>query len=650
LTANDPSQGRESSTPRGAASLGAHLTHDTAVYTAGAFITFGLALVNVAVVTRFLSPAEFGQLALLLVFAAFLTIIYNVAVLQGTFVWVFGAAGEEDVEDADTPGAADKRQALATGMILTLLICAAGTVLIIPLSPQLAEMLLGDSGQGDLIVLAAMGGAAGAIWRLTSNVLRLERRPYGFIALSAVRPVLVTAAVIALVASGGGVKGAVTGVAIGGSLAIAVSLPAIRRSLRVAFSRSDARMILRRGLIFVPIIVSFWIAQNVDLFMLSRFASDEQVGLYRLAGRVGAFVSYFSSALFMAWTPMQRTSVFAAAQEERGREVIAGTMLIYFVIGGMLLLLGMTATADGLVRIAPPEYQDAAPLIPLLAGTFLAHGLLVAIYRLSSFPGKRYWYVGSAITSAALFLVLALVLIPSLGATGAALSVVVAFLLAAIGMATLSQRGPSPMAIEYGRIAAGLALAAVCMGLARGLGPATGSWQPLVELAALLLYPVLLATTGVIPREEWEAIWEVLKGAAAFRRRNPQVERALRELPPEDYVGLELVIARGWDLDDLPGTMVDEGRDAGAQLVGALRKVAGLEGRTDHDVGIGRYLFSDMPVAERDVVGRELWSGDVDAGELHVLERTLASLRRLPPRAWDQAERDREDQTQPTAL
>ena len=69
--------------------------------------------------TRFLSPAEFGELALLMVFAAFLTIVYNVGMVQGTFMWVFGAAGEEEVEDAPGKAAAagTKRRALGTGLV-----------------------------------------------------------------------------------------------------------------------------------------------------------------------------------------------------------------------------------------------------------------------------------------------------------------------------------------------------------------------------------------------------------------------------------------------------------------------------------------------------------------------------------------------------
>ena len=66
----------------------------------GAVITFVLALISIIVTTRFLTPAEFGELALLLTFAAFLTVIYNVGILQGTFTYVFGSAGEEEVDDA----------------------------------------------------------------------------------------------------------------------------------------------------------------------------------------------------------------------------------------------------------------------------------------------------------------------------------------------------------------------------------------------------------------------------------------------------------------------------------------------------------------------------------------------------------------------
>src|SRR3954462_4733003 len=100
----------------------------------------------------------------------------------------------------------------------------------------------------------------------------------------------------------------------------------------------------------------------------------------------------------MAWAPLVQTPPFAAAVKSRGKEALGGRLLTYFVMVGILLILLMTAAADGLVRIAPPAYGAAAPLIPLIGGGFLSYGLFISIYRLSSFPKKRAAYVGAAIT------------------------------------------------------------------------------------------------------------------------------------------------------------------------------------------------------------------------------------------------------------
>jgi O-antigen/teichoic acid export membrane protein len=622
--------------------LGARLTRDTGLYTTGAFVGFLLAVVNVVVVTHYLSPSEYGQLALLLFFAALTTIVYNLGTLQGTFMWVFGATGDEDVDDDDLAGARDKRKGLGTGLIATVLIVGAGTAVIAIFSSQFAQLILGDSSDGDLVLIAAASGAAGALWRFTTNVLRLERRPYAYVGFSTVRPILVIGITIPLVASGHGVAGAIGGTAIGSIAAVPVVLLVTWRSYALALDRGDLKMILRRGAIFIPVVASFWIAQNVDLYALSRFATDTQVGLYRLAGRIASFIHYFSSALFMAWTPIARTLTFRAAEKEHSREVIGGTMLTYFVLGGMLLILGLTVTADGLVRIAPSSYADAAPLVPLLGGAFLAHGLLVAVYRVARFPGKRTYYVLSAIFSAAVFIGLSFVLIPWLGATGAALSVIGGFLFAALGLTWLSQHGPKPVAIDYARITGGIAIAGVCLGLARGAGSLAGDWQPLAELVAFCLYPVLLSVTGVITRDQRHQIRIVLRQALSRHRADPETERRLRALDDQDLAELELATVGGWALDSIAAS--DPGTDASEisqRLVRSLRQVAGIDATSDHDDRIGQFLFSDLAVAERDAISRALLSDEVDAGELHTLERTLETLRKIPRSTWDELEAER---------
>jgi O-antigen/teichoic acid export membrane protein len=633
VSADPAAGGRENQIPT---ELGVRVTHDAGIYISGAVITLFLALVNVAVITRFLDPAEFGELALLLTFAALLTVLYNLGTLQGTFMWVFGSSGEEEVDDdAPQSESGSKRRALSTGLVLTLLIACLGTALVAATAPWIAELVLGDSSDSDLLLLAAVSGAAGAVWRLVSNLLRMERRPRGYVVLNTVRPVLVLGIAIPLVASGGGVEGAILGIAIGSWLSVLVGLAVTWASFELALSRRDLLMILRRGALYVPIIVSFWIAQNVDLYALSKFAPDVEVGLYRLAGRFGAFLSYFSSALFMAWSPLVRTPTFAAAAQVRGRDLLGGTFVTYFVMGGAFLVLALTVGADLLVRIAPPAYADAAPLIPLVAAGFLAHGLLIAIYRVSKFRRKLLIYVSCAMLSAAVFLVAALLLIPPLGAYGAALAVIIGFLVGAAVIGGFSQLGPEPLTIEWGRIMLGLGLAGGCLAAAKGLGELAGDWRPAVELAALCSYPVLLALTGVLPREEMNEIWKVIRTALARKSRGGGVRSAVEAHDPQELAVLHQGVALRWKLNR---TISIESLDPGAhaELVRILRRLGGTELSTEQDQQIGEYLFAELPVAERDALARALWAQEVEPAEVHRLEQILLELRRLPVEAWEQ--------------
>ena len=642
-TGEGQAQTRPSGEPRMDEAFGARLSRDTSIYIAGAVISFILALASIIVLTHFLSPAEFGELALLLVFAAFLTVFYNLGTLQGTFMWVFGSAGEEEVEaegEAKASATGTKRRALGTGMVTTCALAAAGTIVVVALAPWFAGIVLGDDGDSELIVIAAVSGAAGAMWRLVSNILRMERKPRSYVLLNSVRPVLVVGCVIPLVASGGGVEGAILGTTIGSVLAVVVGLVATRHSYELTFNRLDARMILRRGRILVPIIISIWIAQNVDIYALSWFAPEDEVGLYRLANRMGAFLDYFTAALFMAWTPLAGSSTFVAAVAQRGKDALGGRLLTYFMLAGLLLLLAMTVAADTLVRIAPPAYSDAAPLIPLMGAAFLSYGVMVAVYRLSSFPRKIVIYIGAAMGSAIVFLLSAFLFVPWLGAYGAALSVITGFAVGTAVMTYASQHGPSPLRIEWGKLGAAVAIGGACLAIARVLGPLAGDWRPLVEVVAFALYPIILLRLGVVSIDDRHAIARVARQVLPKRKGDTELETRLQTLAPDEVSSLQAVVVRGWPAQRLAEELAADPAATRARLVWLLRKLGDGTPRGPHDDEIGELLFTPMPVAERDAVAKSLWDEKVDPADLHALERTMDELGRLPRRAWGDAELD----------
>lgn len=617
-----------------AARLGRH----TSVYAGGFAATLALSLVSVAVLTRYLTPGEFGRLGVLLVFAALLTILYNLGSLQGAFHRVYGSSGEEEATDPEGDGVAgDKRRALGTALAFTVLIAGTGTAVVVALAPAVAEIVTGDRGDEDLVILAAASGALGSVWRLVSNVPRLERRPVLFAVLSNLRPLLVIGAAVPLVVSGAGVEGVLVAT-LGGTLACSVvGLVVCRGSFRPAFRPVDAWAMVRHGAPFVPVIASFWVIQNVDLYVVTRFASDHDAGLYRLASRLGNLASYLVSAFLMAWTPLQRTSLFAAAEQAQPGGAMRSDMATYFVIVGCGALVALVTASDLLIGLAGPGYGDAAPLIPLLALGFLVYGAFVVTQRVVRYPQRRRAYPVIATLCAVVFLAAALALTPAIGTYGAALSPVIAFGAGTAVLIALSQRGPAPVPFHWRRMATALAVAVACVAVAVLGAWRAGELRPLVDLVALVAYPVGLVATGVLPRAQLRALREVARSlftrAGATRDTGP----AVAALAPDDRALLRMLLRERLPPERVAAALGLPEAEVEGRLTAVLRGVAGLAPGPRLDGEVGAYLLMRASAAERDAVARGLWEQGVEPMEIDALETAVAELRRSPARYWDGA-------------
>lgn len=616
--------------------LASRLGRHTALYAAGSGIGFVLALLNLAVLTRYLSLAEFGQLALLMVFAALLTILYNLGTLQGCFVWVFGASGEEGGgDDEDEAGAGQKRRALGSGVVLTFLVAAAGTVAIFMVSPFLASIVTGDATMVAELRWAAASGGLGALWRLFTNIPRFERRPISFVVLSTLRPILVLALSLTLVVAGYGLVGAVAGTALGTAAAVGVISLATRGSFSLAWNSADLSSIFRRGGHFVPVILSFWIVQTLDIYLLSLFTSDAEAGLYRVASRLASVVSYFVSAFLMAWMPLSRTAIHEAAVKKHGSAAANGVIITYFLFAGSWLVLVLAVSADLLVKIAAASFAPAASLVPVLACGFLAYGCFVLIYRGAQFQRKRLIYVSLAVVSALVFLAASLLLIPAFGAYGAAFSSIVAFGVASIGILFFSQRGNHPIPLPWFRIGGAGALGGVLAIAALRLGPLVGPFEAALEVLAVLAFPIVVVGTGLLPRDQLTALRAVVRQALPSRYVLREATTRLEHLDAADRRALRMLVRERRPTTEVARLSSTSEPALLRHFVAVLRTVGDVGPLSDADPQIGAYLLSGQPVAERDRMAKRLFTEGVEPLEVDALETTLSLVRRAPRRVWE---------------
>ena len=170
--------------------------------------------------------------------------------------------------------------------------------------------------------------------------------------------------------------------------------------------------------------MSFNLIQLADVLLLSWFAPATQVGLYRVASRVGALLSYWTTSFLMAWGSMRGEASLVAAIAERGTRGVAAVLATYFSLVTFWLILAAGLLGDEVLRIVAPGYEEAANLVPLTATAFAFHGWSVLVYRSVEFPTKRRWFAILSVGNAAVFVATSLVYVPALGAAGAALAVI----------------------------------------------------------------------------------------------------------------------------------------------------------------------------------------------------------------------------------
>jgi hypothetical protein len=215
------------------------------------------------------------------------------------------------------------------------------------------------------------------------------------------------------------------------------------------------------------------------------------------------------------------------------------------------------------------------------------------------------------------------------------------FGVSALGLTYLSQRGPTPLDIEWGRIAGCFALASGCLVIARVLGPAVGGNADLgIEASGVVLYIVGLFLTGVINKEDREAARRLFRLILPSRWvRSPEIEDGLRQLGPENVTALQKVIVQRWTPSMLDGTQDARPGEVEARIVGLVRRLDedGDDEPTEYDARIGQYLYGEMTIAEHDELGRSLWEEDVDPADLHALEGVIRKLRGLSKRSWAEA-------------
>ena len=616
-----------------------------------------LQLGTIAVVAVYLGPADLGRYSLLFFLGALITMIFSLAAKPGTIRRTFGAGDDDDDDDEGDEAAvsASPKRTLGAGILWSAALGLLVTVLVVIFREPVADLLLGDGTNPDLVLWAGIFGGAGVLFRVASISLWFEHRPSAFLIVEIGRPLIALVVMIALLAAGGGLTAAIAGVAVGSAIAATVAALLLRGSFEPNLDPQEVLAIIKGGGRRVPIITSLWVIQNADVFLLSRFVDHTDLGVYALASKLGIVVSFLPQGFRTAMRPLRKSPAFKAVRSEYGRPVADGQILGYFVLICITSVLLMVLAGELLVSVAPPEFEDAAPLIPLTATALVMPALWRTVNGQTSWPDKtRKFFVLATVGAALIFVGVCVLLAPEIGIYAAPVAMLTGFAVPIIYFFVRGQRSEGRIEFPYTEVGKALAVALV-LSVAYHLIP---DIHPIAQLAIIVLfmgiYAVLLLVLRVVPENHWPALSEMM--AAIFTGRPDRVNprRGLRALGDEDRARLRVAVTERVPLAALtrpaqvPENVLRSGKrlgplvegTEGGRLVWALRGVGREIGspvrrRSEQDGALAEFLFADEPPAVRSATMRRLLNEGADPADLRGLEDLMKHLAKVPPDAWE---------------
>lgn len=470
------------------------LARQSAVY--GLADSFGplLSLALMPVLTRKLTPEDYGNLALLLLFGVGTKILFRLGLDAGFFRIYY-----------DQPGEREKR--VFTTTILVASGAVSGSLLGIAylLADPIALRLLGQP-RGDWILLVAGDTFFNAFSFIPMSLFRIRGRPRFFLTATLFRNGANVALKLGLVLAGWGVAGVLWADLLSSAFFVLTLLPALLANLGWGFSFSMLREAAGFGLPKVPHGVAYQALNLADRKLLDWFGPLEQVGLYHVAYQFGTGIKLFLSAFELAWSPF----VYSLIGRADAASNIA-RIATYVALALTALALGLAILAREILALfTAPAYHSAYAVIPVVILAYWLQGLFSLTSVGIGISKKAYYYPLMTSSAAALNIALNLLWIPRWGILGAAWATVAGYTLMA-GMGFYFSQHHYPMPIEWGRLGRVVLAAGICYGLSL-TAPEPLPSRLALKAGALLLFPVVLVALGFFRPPEMARLKAILAG------------------------------------------------------------------------------------------------------------------------------------------
>jgi len=327
-------------------------------YGAGIVIGRAVSFIMLPVYTQFLTPADYGVIALIEMTLDFIAIMAGGTLAAGLFRFYYKA-------DTDR----ERGEVVATSFLLIATMYAFVGLGSFLAAGQLSSILFDSTENAGLFRIASINLALSGLTIVPLAFARVKDRSALFVGMNLARAGLaVTFNIIFLVQLGMGARGVFLSSLISSAIVgLAVSIW-LTRHVPLGWSTGAAKNLLRFGLPLMATTIATFTATFADRFFLKAVADETAVGLYNLGYQFGfVLVLLGFTPVQLVWGPRRFKVVNAPNRDEI---LSRGFLLINVLIVSVAVAISLFVQ-DLLYVMAAPAFHPAAQVVPVILVAYI---------------------------------------------------------------------------------------------------------------------------------------------------------------------------------------------------------------------------------------------------------------------------------------
>lgn len=446
--------------------------------------------VMIPVYTRFLTPSDYGILELFQLTANLIGIILALGFTSSVLRFYFQYNSKRD-----------RDQVISTGLIATITVALGVTMLLLPQSRRLSELLAGSGAHQQLMVIVMFTSFFSVSLIVPMAYMRaLEKSAmYGATSLARLAAGLGLNILFVVVLRMGVLGVLLSGLIVGGLTSAGLIGWTARR---VPFGVSAAKLneMVRYGSPLVVATLGMFVLHFSDRFLLRRLATLEDVGLYALGYK---FAMMLPALVMEPFGLIWGAAVFSIFRRDDAPKIYA-KVFTYLMLVAVFFTLGVSLLIKDVVKVvATPRFLPAHAVVPVVMLGLLCLAS-AQFFETGVHLMKRTVYRAIALVSAAACnILLNLVLIPRYGMMGAAFATLLSFAFLA-ALAYLFGQRLYRIPYEFGRVARIGVTAIAVYWVSTLLSLESVAMSVGVRIVLLAVFPMLLWVTGFFHQDELE--------------------------------------------------------------------------------------------------------------------------------------------------